>query len=60
MDTWKIRFCLDVFEEVDTRGGYHDEMKTRLFLVDYQVYFSLLDNTDKINDHAVKNKPDNQ
>jgi len=23
-----------VFEEVDTRGGYHDEMKTRLFLVD--------------------------
>jgi len=36
-----------VFEEVDTRGGYHNEMKTRLFLVDYHVYFSLLGHTDK-------------
>jgi len=36
-----------VFDEVDTRGGYHDEMKTRLFLVDYQVYFSLHGHTDK-------------
>jgi len=23
---------IDVFEEVDTRGGYHDEMKTRLII----------------------------
>jgi len=39
-------------------------MKTRLFLVDYQVYFLLHGHTDKINPCSTSfdytNKPDNQ
>jgi len=42
-----LKFLINVFEEVDTQGGNHDEMKPAGG--DYQVYFSLHIHTVKTN-----------